>query len=471
MWSRRKFLAALGSSSTAALAGVWASGCTGPKRRVESAAALPIATQDFHLAFQHIASSLEQPFLWSKEEQIDIRSADPDETQFYVETSNWVALGGTTGGIRHQVLLNNPTPEILAQAAQGLAAKGNRNDLAIKLPPLTRQSVLSPAGLTRARNGLDGKALAQLYTQSEKFSDSRIIFRSAYSRFSQSRTLLITAEKHLQREQSRSVRGVLIAAWTGKDVTTSRAEEANSGLPTPTRFSDELLGRRTKEVLAHLHARSAPEAGVYPLILSPACSAQLLLDGIALACEPRSKDLLLNAVAIANTDRLVVTDTPDSGYAAFEFDDLGDTARPRQLVGTTPAILGQGSWRRDQNARLRCLPSNLQLEPSDLSKQTTLTQLLAGMERGVLLDGPLHCTLDPEGERFVLRASIGYEVRRGQLSGRVFSGLNVRSTINDFVGRTEGIANAPETFTAQRHGLPISLSCPHWRSTAHVERA
>ncbi len=397
MWSRRKFLAALGSSSTAALAGVWASGCTGPKRRVESVAALPIATQDFHLAFQHLASSLEQPFLWSKKEQSDIRSVDPDETRFDIEVSNWIALGGTTGGIRHQVLLNNPTPEKLAEAAQVLAAKGKGNDLAVKLPLLKSRSTLSPAALTRARNAWDGKALAELYSQSENFTDSRIIFRSAYSRFFQSRTLLITADKHLQWEQSRNVRGVLIAAWTGKDVTTSKAEEASAGLPTPARFSDELLSRRTKEVLAHLHARSAPEAGVYPLILSPACSAQLLLDGIALACEPRSMNLVPHEDAIAETDRLVVKDTPNSGYAAFEFDDLGDTARPRQLVGMTPTTLGQGNWRRDQNARLRCLPSNLRLEPADLSKQTTLPQLLVGMERGVLLDGPLHCVLDSEG--------------------------------------------------------------------------
>ncbi|MBL4634624.1 MAG: hypothetical protein JKY56_12170 [Kofleriaceae bacterium] len=471
MWSRRKFLAALGSSSTAALAGVWASGCTGPKRRIASTAALPIDTQDYHLAFQHLASSLEEPFVWSKKEQIDIRSTDPDESRFDVELNSWVALGGTIDGVRHQVLLNNPTAEKLANAAQGLGAKGNRGDLAIKLPPLKSQLLLSPAALVQARNALDARALAELYGQAEKFADSRIIFRSAYSRFYLSRTRLITHEKHLQREQSRSVRGVLIAAWTGKDVTTSRAEEANAGLPMRARFSDELLGRRTKEVLAHLHARSAPEARVSPLILSPACSAQLLLDGIALACEPRSRNLVLNEVAIAETDRLVVKDTPNSGYAAFEFDDLGDTARPRHLVGTTPVPLGQGNWRRDHNARLRCLPSNLRLEPADLSKQTTPNQLLAGMERGVILDGPLHCALDPERERFVLRASIGYEVRRGQLSGRVFSGLTVRSTINDFVSRSEGIANAPETFTAERHGLPISLSCPHWRSTAHVEGA
>lgn len=460
MWSRRQFLTALSTSSAGVALGGWTSACQVSNRQHRPQSGIAFAGQDYRLAYETIASALEGAFVWSKSESIRTRSIDPDEKRSDFSEGLIIALGGRLGDTTHEVLLTNPTPEELVDSSRRMASiSGGRRQESASL-----QTQKPTIGETIPDGVANFESLAELYQRSEAVSDSRIIFRSAYSRLSRVRTLFLANGLQRESSQSRALTGILYATWTGKDIATSTAESMTRG-STMQPVSDPQLRAAAQQALAPLHARPATLQGTHSLILSPAASACLLQR---IFTAPHSRTNLKSYTA---TDKLTIEDRPSLGYTNFFYDDLGMPASDKFLVGEKSSSLGQGNWHRDLHGRLRCVPSNLQLKGSETTTRESLAKVLSGVEMGVIVDGPLHATLDSAGKRFVLSTNIAYELRAGSTTGRVFGPMSITADIDQFIAETQAIGGAPETYLSDHRGIAITLQSPYWRSRAHVESA
>ncbi len=461
MWTRRQFLEALAASSTLGVAHSGFSGCS--KALSLRAAAVPRPQSQRHLqvAFATIDATLDSAFVWFRAQQSSLLSVDSNEKQDEVRQENWVVLGGVAQGLPREVALLNPSQRDLQEAAASLAGAG---------PSFAGPSKGTEGGnelvlLATVGDAARRRMLQKFYERAEQFGDSRIVYRSAFLRSQAAIGLRISSRgvEAFSSEEQRA--GLLLSVWTGRDIAVAELDTVVKKGDGEVVVSDGELQQCRQNALAHLHARSAPNLGIQELLLSPACVSQLLFHGFAMpACA-------LHAPLPAPTDAVQLVDSPSLGYGRFVTDALGEAATEVTLLGSGAQVLRKGRMRRDRDALARCTPSHVRLLPTASHPSQPLQTLIAKVEQGVLMDGPVHCSYDALTSRIVLVASRGKEIIKGRFTGRVYGRIAMKCDRDDWVAQSQGLSDSPREFPGELSDMPFSIACPHWLSRGALEGA
>jgi len=100
-----------------------------------------------------------------------------------------------------------------------------------------------------------------------------------------------------------------------------------------------------------------------------------------------------------------------------------------------------------------------------------VSSLVAGIETGVLLEGPEYCRLDSRGERFALVCSRAREIQKGRFTGRLFARSLTSSISSEFIANTSALGRKSTVLAVETNGIPGSAEAPHWLSRATVHKA
>lgn len=407
----------------------------------------------FDLVDQH----LDQAFVWSRRTESYAVTLDSSEQRFDHAGQHWIVIGGLREGSEHSIaFLDTRGEALMSRARTFLASFGRRSGRsALEVPTLERLGVEHASELAHTPTSEFREPAVRLFEQSQKLGSSRIVFRASYLEAHSGEQFFLSRKQHQQVHSRRARGGILMAAWTGDDLASAQRQISGPGGPELVRLAADQIEACAQEALSHLHARSAA-TGMQEVLLSPEASAMLAYHGFA---QGRRR--------LAGGPQLVtIVDRPRDGYGGFARDDLGQESLAQMLVGdTSQAPINPGHMRRDNRAVLRRLPSHVVVTPGTASLDT----LIASIERGILLQAPVHCHLDPRTDRLSLICAQGREIHNGRFTGRLFARQLIRAGRQDFVDATTGLGLEPTTLAFDEAGVPVSASAPHWLSRAQVE--
>lgn len=465
MWSRRELLAALGASGASVTLGGWLGACAGPQQSTRRRANGVQHNDLLPQLLEIVDAKVSDAFVWSRLRKRHRVSRDSEEQNFDLLISEDVVIGGDG----HSIGFSGASREELLSGAKRFVATlpaGSPNPDAahgpFELPPqqdIVATFIIDPASQP---NEAFHRPIAELFDQSQSVGSSRIIYRNAYSLSDDDELRFLSRTQNQRRRELRQRRGVLFAAWTGDDIVKGAAEHSGAGgleLPSP---SANELQWRAQDVLAHVHARSAP-SGLQDVILSPECASLVAMEAIA-------KPAFRNGLGPEQNALLRVKNDPTRkrGYGNYLGDARGDSPKAIDLFGEqTPASMEKGNLRRDNELRVRARPSNVVVQPTAVSEQ----ELIAAISKGVYLDAPIHCSVDPEGRALALLCGRGREIHDGRFTGRLFSRVLCSAACASFLSETRGLGNVSRALAFEEGGLAMSAQAPAWLSRAHVGAA
>lgn len=410
--------------------------------------------------FEIIERRTEGAFVWSRNHVRHMVSRDTKEQRFDVEESEAVVFGGRG----RSVALWNASREELIAAAQLFVRQGNK-----AASGAASSRVLAPPDkfLPRAQSSVAREPahfeppVADLFARAQLHGDSRIIYRNAYLLADDVSTHLLGAAVHQERRELRVRQGVLFAAWTGDDISTSVAEQAAGGLALAGP-SDSDLRLHAQAALASVHARYAP-SGTQDVILSPECASLVALEAVAKPVfELGQRQVPKGPLRASNQPTLA------DAYGSYGRDDLGQVPKAQQLFGDQDAqYMARGAMRRDGELRLRALPANLIVTPGSTGE----APLVADVMEGVYLEGPQHCSVNSQGSHMSLLCSRGREIRNGRFTGRLFARLLASADCAAFLDQVRALGNVSRVQAYEESGQAISVQSPAWLSRARMGAA
>ncbi len=397
-------------------------------------------------------ATLENPVVWSRtNESYDI-VLDHEEESFTRGIEHLVVLSASGNGQQLRSVLRNPSPIALERAAKSLAAHSDSPWL--KLPEPTEHAWRA----TWSRNHTDYRnRVRTLFENARAVGGSRVIYRSAQLRSVHTQTQLMSPNRHLRAKAQRTRGGLVMGAWARGEIATGFAEASGQGGPGLVSLPTDRIAEVAESCLAHLHARSSPEEGAQSILLSPDAAALLAFEAVAKSRTPHKVG--------SATSALRVIDAPERGYGAMAFDDEGVPSIAHTLVGANASPLPRASRTRyDHRGQLATRPTHVSIEAG----VEDLDALVERIQNGVFLEGPEHCHLSRDGERFALQCSRAREIRGGRFTGRLFARTLATGVLSDFLSDTVALGHTRNTLAFDGAGYGGSAEAPHWLSSAGV---
>ncbi|HUH02683.1 MAG TPA: metallopeptidase TldD-related protein [Kofleriaceae bacterium] len=490
-WSRREVLRALGvGAATPAIGsllsacGPRARGAVGPRPGARSPADVRAHLRDIvtELGRSYLAPSALATMRTRGGAAVDGNARGADR---HPETMLVLRVEGADG--RHEQVTNDLSVDGIERAAAWLRSRAPRDPGArsAELPapreftmPMTRD----PTGL--GPNGwLD--EVSELYARGRRVGGSRIVYRGAYLTVDDCHTLHVSRSGDLLQRVVRARAGLLLVAWTGAAPTADEAGRAGALGLEVMRLEDDALEAAADRALAQLTAREAPE-GATDVILDPTLAGLLASDALAPAL---SAPAWIDGESRAASERLIgspavsLIDDPTlpAGYGAYFFDDEGHIAAPTTLIDNgsiaTPmtdaasaAALRVG---RTGNARRSSATEPARVYPSNLgfdSGALAMDDLLAGIDRGLIVEGGLSLRIDPRSWRLVIRAGRARGVLDGKTTGARYGAVELRATLPALLRAVRGVGDRVEWQPRMFGELATAAGGPALLTRAEVRR-
>jgi len=313
----------------------------------------------------------------------------------------------------------------------------------------------------------------ELFAELAALPSSRLIRRAVRIDRSEEQTFYIGKDRPLEARIVRDRAQASLVAWTGSDVQSAVLAAGASGATMAELRADE-LAQLEEWALTMVTARRV-EPGVKAVLLSPRLAAAFIGGCLAPALDASlDRDVALRGRALASSLVSVVDDPVGSGYGARFFDDDGVLAREAHLMreGLVVSTLGadgpaRGRRHRDDRGTWLGAPTNLELLPGSAAEAT----LIADIDDGMVVDGPIAARVDPISLDFSLEASRGLGVRRGILDGRVFGRVTLHGRLDRVLAAARGLSTHSERvplMMAFGDGVPIEVRAPSILSEALV---
>ena len=223
-------------------------------------------------------------------------------------------------------------------------------------------------------------------------------------------------------------------------------------------FSDEELRKFVDTAVAMLSAERV-EPGEYTIVSAPSVSGVICHESFGHGVET---DMFLKerAKAAYYIDRVVgsplvnIWDDPGSagGFGAYFFDDEGKLAQPTHVVedgvfrrgitdlySATALHLPRSAngRRQDYSRKAYARMSNTYFGPG----ATPVADLFAQVDRGVYLAQVSSGMEDPQGWGIQVTCHYGYEIKHGQITGRIFAPIGLSGYVPDVLQSVSAVGN------------------------------
>lgn len=376
----------------------------------------------------------------------------------------------------------------LRQRVMAAASQGRPSSAPGSIPQPTSMAsvVVSDPSTAGTKQWID--SAWELYQLARNVGGSRIVYRNAYVVFDDTETLFIGAGRDSFQRLVRTRGGVVFVAQQttvkgsyGLDSSALRpvadslpvvevAERSGlMGLEGVDVKGNETLRTEVQRELDDAAGRALsiispllPPSGKTEVILEPTVAALIVQHCIAPALDPenwaagRAAAASLVGQKIAATDITLVDDPAlGTGYGSYFFDDRGNSARPTAAIqaGILRAPIAPG-------------PSNLILAPGNASRD----ELVAGVERGLLLEGGLAARADLRTWSFSVRAARAREIVNGKPTGVLYGAVELQGDIPALLASVRGLSWAQERFSVDA-GHSFSVTSPYMLTEGHVTPA
>ena len=513
-WTRRTVLRALGATAAAPVLSPLVHACrTGGTRPPGSPGPALRGTAEIRDQLREVVSDLSRRFgrasALAGVRQVGGVFVDTGERGVGHEVTTSLVL---TVAVRERVF-EESTAELGAagidRAAEALRARAAATYQPNQPPrPLAapRSHALVPARAPDAGPALgpaSGAWLARvehLHERARRVGGSRVVYRGAYVTVDDGETMFVGEGRDLAQRVVRTRAGVtLVAQGTsrrrGAGAAHERAgaslhavEAAQGGIMglDALELPDAALEAAAERVLA-LVTPAPPPQGMMDVILAPDLAALILHRCVAPAlCADRwlsgeARALTLAGQAIGSPPVTVIDDpTQPHGYGSYAFDDEGQDAT-RVVLVEAGVLAGPLTCRRSARALgmprtghgrrasagdpAAPVPSNIALAPGSARPEA----LVAGIERGLLLEGGLLARTDPGTWRFVARAARAHEIRRGKLTGVLFGDLDLHGDVPGLLAAVQAVSAGPRRFCLGGGAtVAASAASPFVWTRAHV---
>ena len=345
-----------------------------------------------------------------------------------------VVLGARVAGGWREVTLADATESTLRAAVasfgrgRGRATRPARREIYIAAAPL-----IDPARVALSHWAA---RLAPLLARADALGDSRIVYRAAYLAVDDVEHFSIRGAIDAHERIVRSRAGVWLAARTGDELVSDRAEVAGPIGLEATEIPASAIAEAAERALMVLHTRGAP-SGDTDIILAPQPAAlfihRCIADAFAgdLWAEGRSRAAALAGQRLANAPLTLFDDPRAPGaFGGYAFDDEGVESSRVELVragevaapfcdrqsGERMGGPSTGHGRRGPDGRVAPRPAHLQVASGTRSQ----SEMVASIERGLLLEEGLGAALEHSSWRCSLRGRLAREIVDGRLTGRLF---------------------------------------------------
>jgi predicted Zn-dependent protease len=325
----------------------------------------------------------------------------------------------------------------------------------------------------------------QLYERSRRVGGSRVVYRGAYLSVDDTTAVFVGNGRDLSQRLVRSRAGVVLVAQrnTDKDAAPVAEVAQQHGLMglEATDVDAGALDAAAERVLAMVTPVAAPTGDTVLLLapsmaalfahqcVAPALNAHAWLSGAALAAT------LLGQQVGSDQITLVDDSTMATGYGSYFFDDEGRPAALTALIdhgvlkgpiadehsaaalsadiGTNIATTGNGR-RLAPGQPIAPWPSNMTLMPG----AQTSEELIAAVDKGLLLDGGLAGHTAARTWRFAARAARGYEIAGGKLTGVLYGDVDIHGEVPAFL---RGVAGVSAELERAPWGASSTMAAPY----------
>ncbi len=305
------------------------------------------------------------------------------------------------------------------------------------------------------------------------------------------RSAFVGRGRYLEQEVTRIALAALIAATDGTLLRQNAIVKGNTGGFEIARMSGEEL-QELVEVGVRLLEAGKIDPGEYEIVSDPSVSGVIAHEsfghGVEMDLYPkgraRSAQYLGKVVA---SPLLQMYDDPSftGGFGSYFFDDEGETARPVQIlrdgVFVSPisdlasATFAPGA--RTPNGRRQDFTRKTFARMTNTffaRGATPVSEMIAGVERGVYLRQAESGMEDPMGWGIQITARIGEEIRDGQLTGRLFTPVGVTGSVLDVlrsvsaVGSDFDLQGGATCGKGHKEFVPVASGGPHLRMKARL---
>lgn len=279
-------------------------------------------------------------------------------------------------------------------------------------------------------------------------------------------------------------------ATDGKQTVSDHEERGGTGGLELLEFSDEDLQALAEETRALLHAEQV-EPGEYTVISDPSTTGTVAHESFGHGVE---LDMFVKDRALAEqyvskrigSDFVNIFDDPSllGAFGSYFFDHEGQISSRTNIVERGIFIRGLSDLMsaqalgvaRSANGRRQDFSRKVYARMSNTcfaQGKSTLEELIAGVDRGYLLQKLTHGMEDPKGWGIQLGVLIGREIKNGRLTGRIASPVGITGFVPTVLGSVDGAASDFKTDTGwcgkgHKEYVPVSTGGPHLRFRAHL---
>jgi len=269
--------------------------------------------------------------------------------------------------------------------------------------------------------------------------------------------------------------------WLGKDGT--------GGLEIA-QFSDEEL-HKLCETAVRLLGAEKPPPGMSDLICSPDVSGVIAHEAFGHGVEldmflkdrARSKEYLGKPIG---SPLVNIIDDPSypGGHGSYFFDDEGQLATPTQIIRDGVFERGMSDLfsahslgvPRSANGRRESFERKVYARMSNTffaRGDTPVAAMIEGVEKGVYLVTMSSGMEDPKGWGMQVTSHYGEEIRKGKLTGRMFSPVGITGYVPDIL---QSVSQVGDDFAltggtcgkGHKEWAPVSSGGPHLRLKARL---
>lgn len=496
-WHRRSVLRALGTSAFAPLVVPLVQACSAGRVHVSHTRAFDESSlDDIRQTLREVVPDLSQRFAFASG-QVTIRRlgralTDAGERRIDHGVDVALVLSVSEGGRRFEQVATDPSPQRVRQAAKILrerASAGYRP--ASPAQPLGRprdfaSTVVVDPGSLSSSEWLP--RVDHLYQRSKRVGGSRIVYRGSYLLVDDRVDVFVGAGRDMSQRLVRTRSGVVLIAQrnlrTGSVPVVEVAERHGLLGLEATSVPLRLLESAADRVLAMV-SPSAYDTGEMDLLCDPSVASLFVGECVGRALtgsawlEGRSPARAFRGSAVASEHITLIDDPSVHGaYGSYFFDDEGRLATPSVLIDkgqlkgpvTDRASASRLDVARTANGRrsiptaeLRTQLSNTALVPGLATRE----QLIAGVDRGLLLEGGLMAHIDPRTWRFSIRVARAHEIRGGKTTGVLYGNVDVRGDVPSFLQSARAVSSTVVRSPA-RSPTPTTVGSPFLLSRAEV---
>ena len=392
----------------------------------------------------------------------------------------------------HEAATDNLHPDSLRETARQLSARArilNEGFWPVKHAPEESRTWVSEGYVEPedVRVG-DWVERAQSLLAEVQALDERQQSASATVTASWSRSLFVERRRRLRQSILRTGASAFLYGSDGAGTGRSFLSRREQGGLEVARFSDAERLRMRTEFNDTFRAERIP-VGTYRIISSPAITGLLAHESFGHGVEfdmfirgrARAAQFLGRRVAPENVQ---IWDDPSyaGGNGSYFFDDEGWSASPTQIVKdgvfTSPitdqysAAVGRSG--RTANGRRQSFSRKAYARMSNtfFGRGTTpVSDCFAAVDKGIFLDGFQSGMEDPHGWGIQLICRIGYEIKNGERTGRVFAPVGVGGYVPDILGSITHVGDdfelTPGTCgKGHKEWVPVADGGPHLVFTA-----